>query len=348
MDIYKFINSQDIRAYLKQVDYQFSSLETAWLIWKSKYTTLGEKHDAWREVIETMPDCEIEERANTAPQPSLHHFLERLMEIENMYIEEIQQEDNRAFYLCGFETEDGVRDRVPPLTLINRKPSFWQCFDMSVDYCKEQIKSNDLSTCIIWIKKHYFDTCDKKERREINIEMSAEREILTVTSDDFKSIEERNTMEHGFDGMRLLFPTPFEVGDIIYNPGRLSHSDFECNYGSCVLLSTVKESYERIAPNNGDSSDMIIEGLFLGGDGTVYNEVSANYMNYEYYRGKFSGKQRVLQILSKYLKQEISLDTMLSRYYKYISKGRTDAESRWENVIKKLKLAGILEEKCNE
>ena len=33
MDVYKFINSKDIREYLKKINYEFTPVEAAWLIW---------------------------------------------------------------------------------------------------------------------------------------------------------------------------------------------------------------------------------------------------------------------------------------------------------------------------
>ena len=83
MDILRFINSKDIRNHLKEINYQFNSLEAAWLIYQCKDAKLKEKHNAWNELIETMPDCSIPERLNTVPQDSLHAFLKKYMELED-------------------------------------------------------------------------------------------------------------------------------------------------------------------------------------------------------------------------------------------------------------------------
>ena len=64
MDILKFINSKDIREYLQKINYQFTPIEAAWLVWKSTNTTLKENHTAWGEIIKTMPDCRIEKHLN--------------------------------------------------------------------------------------------------------------------------------------------------------------------------------------------------------------------------------------------------------------------------------------------
>ena len=78
MDIFRFINSGVMRKHLKDMGYEFSSLEAAWLIYQCHSAPIGEKHAAWKELIETMPDCEIAERFNTVPQKSLHAFLKSI------------------------------------------------------------------------------------------------------------------------------------------------------------------------------------------------------------------------------------------------------------------------------
>lgn len=92
MDIFKFINSRDIRDYLKSIEYKFSSIEAAWIIWQSRYATLEEKHAAWEELIATTPDCEIKERPNTRSQKSLHTFLAELIAFENRRFEYAKEE----------------------------------------------------------------------------------------------------------------------------------------------------------------------------------------------------------------------------------------------------------------
>lgn len=66
MDIFSFINSRDIREYLKIRNYPFTSLEAAWLIYQCRSATIEEKHATWQELIQTMPDCAVAERPHTA------------------------------------------------------------------------------------------------------------------------------------------------------------------------------------------------------------------------------------------------------------------------------------------
>ncbi len=45
MDVYSLINSKDIAEYLREIHYEFNSLETARLIWKNDYLTFDEKKE---------------------------------------------------------------------------------------------------------------------------------------------------------------------------------------------------------------------------------------------------------------------------------------------------------------
>ena len=51
MDIFRFVNSKDVREHLKSIDYEFNSLEAAWLIYQCRDAAIDEKHKAWNELI---------------------------------------------------------------------------------------------------------------------------------------------------------------------------------------------------------------------------------------------------------------------------------------------------------
>lgn len=78
MNIYEFINSKDIRLHCEKSGHTFHSIESAYLIYQSQNHTLSEKHTAWWEVIETMPDMVIEKRINCPHYDSLHDFFETI------------------------------------------------------------------------------------------------------------------------------------------------------------------------------------------------------------------------------------------------------------------------------
>ena len=102
MDIFRFINSRDIREYLKIRNYPFTSLEAAWLIYQCRCATIKEKHEAWQELIQTMPDCAVAERPHTAHHESLHQFLKEYIRTEDEILDWFFRDEKDAIYNCEF------------------------------------------------------------------------------------------------------------------------------------------------------------------------------------------------------------------------------------------------------
>lgn len=72
MDICGFIISKAIRSHCRKIRYEFTPVEAAFLIYQSREHTLAEKHAAWRELTEKMPDAEIKQRNHVRGYESLH------------------------------------------------------------------------------------------------------------------------------------------------------------------------------------------------------------------------------------------------------------------------------------
>ena len=100
MDVYSLINSKDIAEYLREIHYEFNSLETAWLIWKNDYLTFDEKKEKWHEVIETMPDCEVSEREGWhTGWESLHQMLQEYMNLVDEIREDFEKDPEPGKYV---------------------------------------------------------------------------------------------------------------------------------------------------------------------------------------------------------------------------------------------------------
>ena len=72
MEITKYLNSIDIARYLQSINYQFNSLEAAFIIWQSHKFSLKAKHAAWTELMKTMEDSLIPTRNG---EKKSHFFL---------------------------------------------------------------------------------------------------------------------------------------------------------------------------------------------------------------------------------------------------------------------------------
>lgn len=51
MNILRFVNSKDIREHLRNIGYEFNSLEAAWLIYQCRDAAIDEKHRNTRNTV---------------------------------------------------------------------------------------------------------------------------------------------------------------------------------------------------------------------------------------------------------------------------------------------------------
>ena len=99
MDIYSFINSRDVAEHCRSINHQFSATEAALIVYRSEKHNLREKHDAYREIIASMPDTEVQRRFNCPHYDSLHSVLRECLQCEHEY--------------SGFEFFDGLWIEIP-------------------------------------------------------------------------------------------------------------------------------------------------------------------------------------------------------------------------------------------
>ena len=90
MDVLSFVNSKDIRKYLREIGYRCDSMQAAWLVYQNYSKSYEKKHRAWRWIIDNMPDCEMPERRFAKRRPSLHEYLDELMAFRDEHRERIE------------------------------------------------------------------------------------------------------------------------------------------------------------------------------------------------------------------------------------------------------------------
>lgn len=101
MNIFSLINSKDIREYLKANDYNFSTLETAWLVYACRRLSYEEKKKYWNEIVSTMPDCEVPSWSAYVGCSSLHLFLAQYMKIIDLEIKDFLRTKLKInMYIC--------------------------------------------------------------------------------------------------------------------------------------------------------------------------------------------------------------------------------------------------------
>lgn len=73
--ILDFINSNTIRKYLENQNYQFDLIEAAWIISQSRNKSYEEKKAEWEKLIDNMPDCPIPDRMELLSMKSMHDYI---------------------------------------------------------------------------------------------------------------------------------------------------------------------------------------------------------------------------------------------------------------------------------
>lgn len=337
MDILRFINSKDIRAHLERIGYKFDPLKAAWLIYQCRNATIAEKHAAWNELIEKMPDRKIEARRNTVPQESLHAFLKLYMALEDKYIADFCDEkhadafdDDKPFvykyrFTCGDGTRydsDTVFSRFGVLQDFEAEP--WEDV-VSVECTKMQI--------------------DKPDKYPNAAYLTPSFDILRIDPGHIDDDDERDIYWGVFDGMWFDFPTPFKKGDIVWNPNKPKES---CEGGpfvvTAVCLEGIKSSKAKEnCRKNGDFSDMCADGFFLNKDGSIYGETVWNYMDLEFYDKELSGTEKTLIALRNFIKGSIDPALFARAYHRIITAGYADESTPRDYTECGLRLAGLSE-----
>lgn len=331
MDIYTFINSEDIRNHLREIGHEFSSVESAWLVWQSKFTSLMEKHDAWNEIILTTPDCELPMRAGTRSYPSLHDYLHRYMMMQKNQLEILQRKDNSAVYFYSvrvFDDDDWEHEDCCPYS------KFSVCLENGREhhlYHPELSSEEFLRTSRILIKKTWIDG----EKCSVKAEFNGYGEVISILQYGDLTEDEEDLIRSGFNKMWFAFPTPFKKGDIVKVCGR--------NDDIFVLdrLDSESEARNRLL-EIGDSSDMVARGYFLESfTHNIHYECIHEYMNLEYYSEEITGLRRIMKALSSYLKEDIDITLYSNAYHTILAEAQAKIVFPRDYTEAGLSLAGL-------
>ena len=106
IDFLKFVNSDTVRNHLQQIRYQPTALEAAWLTWQCETISLEEKCVAWREIIETLPDCPTGSRTMGLKEKyrdSTHAFLQAYITLQEKLVSAFYQTKEPAIYYAEYQ-----------------------------------------------------------------------------------------------------------------------------------------------------------------------------------------------------------------------------------------------------
>lgn len=323
MDIYNLFVSKDVREYLRKIGYKFSTEEAAFLVYVNGGMTIKQKHAAWQEIIDTMPNCSLGERLNMKAIPDFHEFLRKYMKLQNRLIDEFYCGENYVWQYefacdddCDFCGDNGIF------------ATFSDCMNAIEAEIDDMSNTGHPIRRIQIIKQPFAQTNDYVYKAILTLDGNKQ----PVDFDPFPLKGEDDDIYMAFDGMWFDFPTPFKRGDIVVSEyGPLGHKFGEKEIFVLDSLITWDEkegvkrgckqeqckgwdkTVERMK-DHGDISDMIACGYFLTDDGNVYSECMHAYYNLEFYRGELKNEKRTLAALSSYIKGEIGIEQLMNIY----------------------------------
>lgn len=323
--ISEFVNSKDVRKYLQDISYEFSTQQAAWLVYRCQRLTMEERHQAWQEIIRDMPDCAMEERLNLKRIDSFHAFLRDYIEMGKRNVQEFVSGSH-----CVYSTEyhemcskRGERDEL-----------WWDGdgFFSSYQACMDSVRRElDGETDIdrIRILKYGLDSSAHEMCQREGLLLNSSLEILSV-SPRCKNKDEQ-VLAWVFDGMCFDFPTPFWRGDILVDCATYGSPNYVPFVLSCIATWN---SEEMLSSGFGESDcpdtrgwehfDKVVEERLETGDftdmgavGTAVCESDGSLerdhhiggvalpTDLEYYREPLKGAERQLKVLSCYEKGEL-------------------------------------------
>ena len=318
MNIYDYFNSRDIAEHCRNIGYKFSAIETAYLVWHSNHHTLEDKHKAWQEIIDTLPDENF--RSNwDFDGNTLHSFLRTYMRLQNEFITDFCT--TKEGYIYTYSTLYKRHDQFSPDDIF---------FD-SYEACLNALKVNELDDdtddeiAKVNITRHklyssHISFRDAQEQEAIVFD----RQLRLVDIEPACVSEgERRYLSpsYGFYEIWVAIPTPFRKGDIVMD---VDIYDDQCKKHLPFILESIP--YWRRNAGNGDDCEQEVERLLaLGVDwtdmqegvyfqdqnGKIYWDHAFHYLDLEYYWDELIGKEKFLLAVSSAIQGKISVEDLL-------------------------------------
>lgn len=308
MDIFRFIDSADIRRYLAEIQYRFSTEEKMFLIWYCKAATLNEKIAAWQEIVGDVPSC---------PWDYAWDIRDRVA----AYIE-LQEEMLGQFQAAGSCVyQYRLTTVAEEIDLGGVYHSYKDCLAAA------KIAAQAVSCCKLEIRKEPLDAAEHSRRIDTCL-FNQDGEIMQIHC---LPTDAEDMMTYLlFEEMWFAFPTPFHSGDIVcsrFSPDEPFVLTDMVTWDSERMIKELPPSeYDRQLL---DCADWTVERLLERGDsrimgafgyraegGLIRREKApiCDYLDLEYYRRPLDPSHKILQPVSSYLKKSCGIEFLLNAY----------------------------------
>lgn len=288
MTINEYVNSKEIRHYWDEIGYKPSPLASAWLIWQGKNQMVKEKHNDWYGIVNDTLDCAIPEGAFNLPQPSLHQFLKRYVELEEELIASFYKVETNAVYSYRmYFDDDGDREWY-------NEPAIFNTFEEAYEHAKDGGEPPHPN--FIEFVKTYIGS----EGKQIFVRFNLEKEIVRVDESDYLTdSKDYEIFQEVFRNMSFAFPIPFKKGDIVSTTRGL-YTRPSYSGGTYVFENVVTEE-----------NCTFVTGYGVDGNGVAYYHRDHDYMDLVCNVTPLINEDKMLLPISKYLSGEIDLALLL-------------------------------------
>lgn len=212
MDIYNYIESKDIRKYLRDIKYEFSADEKLFLV-QNSYMTIDERFVTYLQLMSDDPEAMITDRDELLKRGceiNICEFLSICMEREQKEREHFKMNDEAYYTLSYWPNISGLNHNY-----IYEVPEIFYEFGDCMDYIKT---TDEVKNALFYeMKKHY--SCPNNYGAGLMwLNAALEPTYVydnTLTADDITQKTNENFFVGEIINKCFAFPTPFRRGDIV-------------------------------------------------------------------------------------------------------------------------------------
>lgn len=112
MDVARYVNSKDIRKYLRDINYSFNAAEAAWLVYQNRGLSFEDRCMAFQEIIDTMSDMKWYNPHTGKTIESIHGLIKDYIKLQNKLYDIFTKNDGKYIYkfVASFDGSNMLQD----------------------------------------------------------------------------------------------------------------------------------------------------------------------------------------------------------------------------------------------
>ena len=333
MDIYSYLNSKDVAEHCRKLNYQFNTIEAAFIINFCRRLTVKERHNVFIELMSEMPDMQLPKKLSYKCEDlGLFHNLKEKIKAESNLLERLYNGNGNLIYRYSIYYMDSKCDVD--------STEVYSSYEKAKIAALENLEERE---------QLIFKASEPDSTTIISCYCNRDNEIMDISVNDGAY----SKITDFFDDIWIYIPTPFKKGDLLYLPE--NDAPYSSYFSNTPMVLThiaywdKDEAAIERKKETWDSSDMTAYGFWPDAPDHVYDECCHNYYDLEYYRGELIGTRRykdfdfrLLKAISAYMQGKINEDMFLAannliRAEKLMKK----SFPTWDYVEESYKEAGI-------